>query len=330
MTKKHKPGIKLLLVALGAILILTSFVGCVTEPEKPTLIFADFNWDSAQLHNRIAAFILEHGYGYESELVPGESIPLITALERGDVDVVMEWFLEGALEAYEKAIASGEVVDLGPNFPDTWQGWLVPTYMIEDGDLPEGFSVFDMADYWELFKDPEDPTKGRFINSIPGWVSTGSNSEKLVAYGLTDYYTDFLAGSDAALSGSMVGAYEKHDPWIGYYWSPTWVLGKLDMTKVVEPPYDKEVWDTTHACAYPAGPANILVNVGLQDTAPDVVEFLRNYGTTLVQNNEALLYMQENEATTEDAAVWFLQEYESIWTQWVPADIASKVKDALP
>ena len=46
--------------------------------------------------------------------------------------------------------------------------------------------------------------------------------------------------------------------------------------------------------------------------------------------NDVLAYMEDNEATQEEAATYFLQEYESVWTQWVPSDIADKVKDALP
>jgi len=323
---------------LGALLLLIPFAGCAAEaPEKEPIVFADFNWDSAQVHNRIAAFILEHGYGYQSEFVPGESIPLLTGMERGDIDVVMEWFAEGALVPYEKAIASGEVVDLGANWPDTWQGWLVPTYMIK-GDPERGIkatapdlkSVDDLPKYWELFKDPEDPTKGVFYSCIPGWICEETNKEKFKVYGLDEYYNIFLPGSDAALAGSMVGAYEKGEPWFGYYWAPTWVLGKLDMTKVEEPPYDKEVWDTTKACAYPSGPAVILANVSLLDRAPEVVEFLRNYETTLAQMNTALLYMQESEASTTEGAIWFLKEYESTWTKWVPSDVVEKVKAALP
>lgn len=283
------------------------------------------------MHSRIAAFILEHGYGYETEFVPGETIVLLEALARGDIDVNMEIWVENQQKAYDEALAAGEVIDLGGNFLDNWQGWLVPTYMITDGDLPEGFSVSDMPDYWQLFEDPEDPTKGRFINSVPGWESTGINTQKLETYGLTDSYTDFLPGSDAALSGSMVAAYEKHDPWIGYYWEPTWVLGKLDMTKVVEPPYDAEIWNTTRGCAYPANHVNVAVNADFYDSVDsEVIDFLTKYETTTAMNNQFLAYMQDSGGTTEDAAIWFLQNYESLWTQWVDADIASKVKAALP
>ena len=321
------------MVALGVLLILIPFTGCAAEAPTPTepIIFADLGWDSAQVHNRIAAFILENGYGYPpSEFVPGETIALWAGLARGDLDVNMECWVENQQEAYDKSIAAGEVVDLGDNFWDNWQGWLVPTYMIEDGLLPEAVSVDDMPEYWELFKDPEDPTKGRFVNSCPGWECTGINTEKLKLYGLDEYYNDFVAGSDAALSGSMVGAYEKGEPWLGYYWEPTWILGKLDMTKIEEPPYDEEVWNTTHACAYPANKVNIVVNADFHGKAPEVVEFLTKYATTTALVNKALSYMQETKTDTTAAAIWFLKEYESLWTEWVPADVANKVKAALP
>ena len=94
MTRKHKLGIKLLMVALGVILILTSFVGCTTKSEKQTLVFADLLWDSALFHNRVAAFILEHGYGYDIEYTPGVTIPLFAGLASGDIDISMEIWVE--------------------------------------------------------------------------------------------------------------------------------------------------------------------------------------------------------------------------------------------
>ena len=306
MVAKKKSGIKLLMITLGALLVLLSFAGCAQAPEpteKPTLIFDDLSWDSIQVHNRIVAFVAEHGYGYQADFVPTETSAGWAGLRQGDINISMESWTENILKIYDEAISSGDCVDLGSNFPDSLQGWLVPTYMIEDGLLPENVSVDDMSQYWELFKDPEDPTKGRFINSIPGWLCTEINSKKLKAYGLDEYYTDFLAGSDAALSGSMVAAYQKHEPWFGYYWAPTWVLGKLDMTWIEVPPFDESLWGDTYRCAFAPTRVDITVNASLLETAPDIVEFLRNYGTTCAQNNKVLAYMQDTEASTEEAAI---------------------------
>ena len=45
--------------------------------------------------------------------------------------------------------------------------------------------------------------------------------------------------------------------------------------------------------------------------------------------NGMLVYMTENQATGEDAAIEFLATQEDVWTKWVPADVAKKVKSAL-
>jgi glycine betaine/proline transport system substrate-binding protein len=327
-----KPGIKVLLVLLGVLLIVVSVAGCGDKYPKDPIVFADLGWDSALVHNQIAAFILENGYGYpESEFTPGETIPLFAGLERGDIDVNMECWTENQQEAYDKAIAAGTVVDLGDNFWDNWQGWLVPTYMVESGDIPADITVDQMSQYWELFKDPEDPSKGRFYSCIAGWECEKINEAKFASYGLDDNYNVFLPGSGAALLASMVAAYEKGEPWFGYYWAPTPALGKYDMTVVQEPAYSDAAWNDGYKCEYPAVKVSILVNKEFHDaTDPAVIEFLTKYSTTTTQNNKVLAYILDTGASYEDAAVYFLQEFEDVWTTWVPDDVAKKVKDALP
>jgi glycine betaine/proline transport system substrate-binding protein len=248
----------------------------------------------------------------------------------------MESWTENIQEVYDKGIEEGKIIDLGPNYPDSWQGWLVPRYVIE-GDPERGIepmapgikTVFDMAKHWKLFKDPEDPDKGRFYNAIPGWAVSKINNQKLEAYGLDEYYNSFMPGSDAALKGSMVAAYKKGDPWFGYYWAPTAVLGKYDMYQLEEPPYDEDIWQSTKACAFKSVQVNILVNSKLPEEAPDVVAMLKKYETTADICNKFLAWMENSGAGTEEAAIWFLKNYENLWTGWVPADTAAKVKAAL-
>jgi len=366
MVISKKLSIRILMIALGVLLVLASVIGCqeeepTTEPtieptaqptveptsqptaeptaepteepvEKESIVFADVGWDSVLAHNQIAAFILENGYGYpESEFIPGETIPLFAGMERGDIDVTMEVWRENSQEAYDKAMAAGTIVDLGDNFWDNWQGWLVPAYMIEDGLLPEGISIDDMPDYWELFVDPEDNTKGVFYSCPAGWECEKINEAKMAAYGLDEYYNVLPPGSGAALVASMVAAYEKHEPWFGYYWEPTPALGQYDMTHVAEPAYDEAIWNENYACDYPAVHVNVVVNKEFYDSVdPAVIEFLTAYSTTTTQNNKMLAYMSDNDASYEEAAIYYLREYEDVWTTWVPDDIAGKVKAALP
>ena len=340
MSWKRNLRSKVIVLVLTATLLIPLLItGCTSSAPsaaKP-IVFGDISWDSAQVHDRIAAFILEHGYGYEIDFIPGDTAPLWLGLRKGDVDVIMESWTENIQDIYDKTVGGGLALDLGSNYPDSNQGWLVPTYVIK-GDAERGIepmapdlkSVFDLPEYWELFKDKEAPSKGRFHNSIPGWKCTELNSLKLQAYGLDEYYNDFLTGSDAALSGSMMAAYEKGEPWFGYYWEPTWVLGLMDMTYLEEPPYDQAEYDAeTYGCAFCPTQVNIIVNAEFAKRAPDAVEFFRKYETTAAQNNKVLAYMQETGADTTEAAIYFLKEYEPVWTQWVSADVANKVKTAL-
>jgi glycine betaine/proline transport system substrate-binding protein len=336
-----------LFIGLALVLSTLTFLGCPSDdPDSngsqngdeplPTLIFGDLSWDSAQFHNRVAAFILEQGYGYGIEYIYGDTIPIFLGVSRGDVDIEMECWVENQQEAYDEAIAAGTVTDLGENFWDNWQGWLVPRYVVE-GDPARGIepmapglvSVTDLPQYIELFKDPEDPAKGRFYSCIAGWECEKINEDKMTAYGLDEYYNIFLPGSGTALLASLESAYLQGEPWFGYYWEPTWALGKFDMIALEEPPYDEAVWNANHACEYPAVHVNIVINAGLEDKAPEAVDFLEKYIFTTALVNEALAYMQANEATVEDAAEWFLANHEEVWTQWVSADIANKVKAAL-
>ena len=137
-------------------------------------------------------------------------------------------------------------------------------------------------------------------------------------------------------------AIEKRQPIVFYYWGPTWLLGKIgdEIVELEEPPYDEETWtalieapnptDVKEATAYPLVAVYKAVNAGFAETAPGIVEFLSHYETTNDMVSKALAYMQDNNATAEEAAHHFLRENPDIWTKWVPAEVAETVTAALP
>ena len=61
----------------------------------------------------------------------------------------------------------------------------------------------DLARYKHLFRDPEEPAKGRFYNCILGWNCEVVNTNKLKAYGLDGHFTNFRAGTGAALAAAI-------------------------------------------------------------------------------------------------------------------------------
>lgn len=330
-----------LLFAFGLFAVGCGGGGSITGDgkQKEKLVMADVSWDSVKVHNRIVGFILQHGYGYpEPQYTFGETLPLLQGMSRGDIDITMEVWKDNYEEPWNEMVSSGAVLDLGSNFPDAPQGWYVPTYMIK-GDPERGIepmapdlkSVSDLPRYWQLFKDAEVPTKGRLHNSPPGWAVTAINEVKFKTYGLDQTFNLFSTGSDTALATSMFAAYEKGQPWLGYYWEPTWIMGQLDMTMLEEPEYNAEVYNdpNNRGCAFPAAQVLKGVHSSLIDKAPEVVELVSKYQTSLEENNDFLAYMQENNGEAEEAAIYFLKKYPERWKSWVPEEVAQKVEQAL-
>ncbi len=303
-------------------------------------MFGGLDWDSAAFHNEVARIILEEGYGCETDALPGSTLPLVTGLGRGDVDVLMEVWRDNLVEPWTEALERGDVIDLGINFPDAVQGWYVPRYLIE-GDPTRGIepaapdlkSVYDLPRYASLFTDPEEPSKGRFYNCILGWHCELLNDAKLRAYGLDESFTNFRPGAASSLAAAISSAYTRGQPILAYHWAPTWVLGAHDMVMLEEPAYSREAWeafsddpDNAPPTAYPTTEVAIGVNTAFAAEAPQVIAFLKRYQTNSQMVNEALAYLQANkEATTRDAARNFLNTHPDVWRQWVSAEVADRV-----
>ncbi len=311
----------------------------VCEIGRP-VIFAGLDYDSAQFHNAVAKYLLRHGFGCAVDELPGSVIPLINGMARGDVDINMEIWRDNVTAAWDQAEADGKVIDLGTNFPDAIQGWFVPRYLVDGAGAPapDLRSVSDLPRYKQLFTDPEEPGKGRFYNCIAGWNCEIINTRKLAAYGLDRDFTNFRPGTATALDAAIESAILRKRPVLFYYWGPTWLLGKIGERIVMldEPAFDPVVWkalseqdNPAAATAYPTVEVHVGANRAFAEAAPRIATFLGEYEFTGAQVSQALAYMQDNNATADEAAVNFLRNNERVWKDWLPADAAARVTAAL-
>src|SRR5699024_3169374 len=110
-----------------------------------------------------------------------------------------------------------------------------------------------------------------------------------------------------------------------YYWEPTAITAQYDLTLLEEAEYDEEIFRDTAGTAFPSMETVVMVNSKLPDQAPEITDFLSNYRTSSDLVSAALEYMIEHDASTEEAAIWWLNEYEDVWSEWIPEDIANKV-----
>jgi glycine betaine/proline transport system substrate-binding protein len=318
----------------------TAQVQC--ETDKP-IVFGGLDWDSNAFHTAVAQFIIRHGYGCKVDLIPGTTIPLHAGLLRGDVDVLMEVWPGSNPPTWEEGIANGVLVSLGVNVPDAEQAWFVPRYLVEGEEAKaKGLkSVRDLPKFKDLFRDPEEPSKGRFYNCSAGWQCEVTNTKKLHAYGLDEHYTNFRPGTGAALVAAIESAIRRKRPVLFYHWGPTWLLGKIreDVVRLEEPPYDAAKWaalqaekDPTavkDATAYPVVRIDVGARRDFVDRAPKVAAFLKAYETSDAIVSAALARMRETGGSAEDAASDFLKSNEALWTAWVPPDVAKLVKAQL-
>ncbi|WP_301540049.1 glycine betaine ABC transporter substrate-binding protein, partial [Shigella sonnei] len=63
-------------------------------------------------------------------------------------------------------------------------------------------------------------------------------------YGLSNSFVNFRTGSGAALDAEVASSVKRGKPVLFYYWSPTPLLGRFNLVKLEEPPFDAEAWKT--------------------------------------------------------------------------------------
>jgi len=335
-------GIRALLASSLLSLAALSTVQPVVAAPQP-IHFADLNWESGSLITEILRIMVEQGYGLPTDTLPGTTITLETALANNDIQVIgEEW--AGRSPVWVKAEAEGKVQALGDTVKGAAEGWWVPEYVIK-GDpakgikplAPELRSVTDLARYKDVFKDPESPDKGRFLNSPIGWTSEIVNQQKLKAYGLQDSYVNFRSGSGAALDAEISSAIRRGKPILFYYWSPTPLLGRFKLVQLQEPPFDAEAWKTLTDAANPnprptrslASRLSIGVSTPFQKQYPQLAQFFAKVDLPIEPLNRALAQMSENHSAPRDVARAFLKQHPDVWRTWVPRDVADKIAATL-
>lgn len=301
------------------------------------IVFANAQWESNMLHNAIAGTIAKEAFGYTWEEVPGSTAVMHEGLLIGEVDVHMEEWTDN-IPQYQPDVDAGKLQELGINFDDNYQGIYVPRYVIE-GDSERGIepsapdlkTVKDLDKYSDLFPDEEVAGKGRIYGAITGWEVDTILGNKVEYLGLDEKFEYFSPGSDPALQSAIISAYDRGEPIAAYYWEPTWLLGMYDMVLLEDEPYTNDEDFKAGKTELPAMNVTIAVSNEFYENEDNkaVVELLSKYKTSSALTSEGLAYMQENDAGYEETARWFLQEHDELLDQWLSAEDAEAMREAL-
>ncbi len=332
MTSKH---IKRFLVTISIMFMsMVSTAGLFTA-EADEIKIAELNWQSGSMIANIDAFILEHGYGHKVEIVPGgidATIQSMMATESPNIfgeawinllgDNAHEYIANGDLLLVREEVVVG-----------AGEGWFVPSYIKEKHGLTTIEQVLARPD---LFPHPEDSSKGGIVICPEGWSCKKHNENLFRAYNMEAMGWKIInPGSGAGLNAYWEGAVIKKQGAFGYYWAPTVLVGRLGLTVL-----DSEIgyagddnWKNCisvaveecknpQASGWPVSETGTIVTPGLH---PAVMVYLslRTFDGSVI--NDMLVWADDNQATSEDSAKEFLNQYPQIWTKWVTPAAVEKI-----
>ncbi|MBU1174741.1 MAG: hypothetical protein KKH72_05005 [Alphaproteobacteria bacterium] len=325
--------------ALGIVLGLAGAAGATECGTDKTIDIAEMTWASAAALAHIHARILEDGYGCTVEIVTGDTVPTSASmLSKGTPAIAPELWTSAIQEQWKKGEADGVVGALGNAFKGgAVEAWFIPQYTKDE--YPELESPEDVIARPDLFPDPENPDEGRLYACPPGWACEIANAALFEAYGMEDKgWNLFSPGSGGNLDASIARAFTREEPILFYYWGPTAILGKYPTYMLDMPEVDVAAYqcNTNRDCAEPpvvTGWPSSEVIVGaaswVAQDAPVVADYFSKVAMDVGQINAILAWGDDNKADAEDTAINFLKTEEATWTEWVPADVAEKVKVAL-
>jgi len=336
--------LKTLLISAVFALGVTSISGTANACGK--LVIAEQNWASAELMANVDKIILEEGYGCEVELVPGATMPTFTSMnDKGTPDMNPEQWANAVYTPLKKAVSEKRLI-IANQAPITGlgEGWWINPAAIEKYPQIKNMTAMEILEHPEWFPSKEDASKGGFMGCPAGWGCQLANANLYRAFDMEKKGWVLLdPGSAAGLDGSIAKASDSSEPWFGYYWNPTSMVGKYNLQPVDfgVPFAGRDNWDNCitlaeQDCADPKPTAwtksevNSIVSANFAKTGgKDVLGYVekRTYPGPVM--NGMLVYMADNQAKGSDAAVEFLIKHEDIWTKWVSSSVAKKIKKSL-
>ncbi len=343
MTRETGPLKIKTLSTIAAIGLTAGFANAAMAEECGSLTMAEMDWASAEFMANVDKIVLEAGYGCDVELVPGATTTTFASMnEKGQPDVAGELWINAVRDPLNAAMAEGRLhsVNGGP-IDGLGEGWWVDPKFA--ADHPEITTVEQLLEHPEFFPYAEDESLGAFMGCPAGWGCQLSNASLFRAFDMEEKgWTLVDPGSAAGLDGSIAKAVERGEYWFGYYWAPTAVIGKyqLQMLDWETPWGGSENWDgcivkpeqeclDPQPTSYTESEVHSVITDRLMKEGGLAVDYL---GTRVFPGevmNAMLVYMTENQATGEDAAYYFFEEYEDLWSSWVSAEAAEGIKSEL-
>ncbi len=290
----------------------------------------EMDWASAAVITAVSKFLMENGLGCKVTVVPSSTVPAAASVaETGKPDIVTEMWVNSS-SVYQELEAAGKVQTIAPVYAEGGaENWWIPEYLATKH--PELKTLKGIMENPSL-------VGGRFNNCPVGWGCRIANDNLIKATGLRNAMEIFDHGSGETLATSIAAAYADKAPWFGYYWGPTAILGKYPMVAVdMGAPLNADI----HACnqkpdcanprvsPYPAAPVVTGATADFLKREPKAAALMSKVKFTTQELSTVLAWKQDNNASADEAAVYFLTNYKNVWSNWLDEGSRAKLSKIL-
>ena len=288
--------------------VLAAELGAVGEPIKLAML----EWTGAQVSTQLAGHILEKA-GYKVEYVTAGNFPQFSGLADGTLSASVEVWMNNVGEIYPKALAAGQIANIGALGLETREGWIYPKFMeAKCPGLPD----------WTALKTPECVAalatadtlpQGRFLDYPSDW---GSRAATIIADNALPL-TAVPSGSEGAMVAELRAAEAAKTPLVMMFWGPHFALANVDVGWITMPPCK----DTSNEhCITPPNVEKITWS-GFGKKWPAAHEILQAFRVDATEQQKMMARVDDKGEKLGVVAADWVASNEAVWKPWVDAAI---------
>jgi glycine betaine/proline transport system substrate-binding protein len=308
----------LAVVALMASASVPAAFAAAPESTDPIKIAIN-EWTGQHISAHITGELLKK-MGYNVEYVTAGAVPQFAAIAQGNLHLQPEVWDNNVGDIYPKAVADGDIVQVGPLGLKPREGWVYPPYMEEKcPGLPDWKAFVDCA---QAFATPETFPKGRLVTYPADW---GTREKDLIeASGIP--FQPIAGGSEGAMVAELKSAYAAKEPIVMMFWAPHWLHAELEFHWVDLPPYDPNCGtdpalgmypDKVNDCGFAQANIGKIVWKGFKDKWPAAYKLVEAVNLDNETQNLMMLEIDNKGRKIEEVVAEWIGANEGTWKPWI-------------
>lgn len=321
MKSKTMRGMRSALAACAMFAFTAGAGGAIAAESDDPIKIAINEWTGQHISAHIAGELLKKA-GYNVEYVTAGAVPQFAGISQGNLHLQPEVWDNNVGDIYPKAVASGDIIQVGSLGLTPREGWIYPPYMEEKcPGLPAADALIKCA---QAFGTSETFPKGRLITYPADW---GTRSKDLVSNAGLPLQA-IAGGSEGAMIAELKSAYAAKQPMLMMFWAPHWIHAEHKFNWVDLPSAHADcATDPKHGfdpnktgdCGFAQANIGKIVWKGFKDKWPGAYKLVEMMSIDNETQNLLMLEIDNKGRKLEEVVAEWIAANESTWKSWVKA-----------